>query len=245
MGTTERTSERAAGSAGARCTAPVALVPLRTGGKSRLGPVLPTARRDALVLAMLDDVVSALRAAGIDDVRILTGDASATRAAEERGLPAIPDPPDRSEGADDGALDAPHGPIAADRSLRQAVDAALDDLPTTSVRLVVAADLPRLDPEEVRRVLADPADVAVAPTSGGGTAILRLAPGATVPACYGPGSAAAHAAAATRTGRSVALLDLPGGSLDVDDVADLLALTDEGACAPGPATTAFLAGGHG
>lgn len=221
MGTTDHTS------------APVALVPLRTGGKSRLQGALPTGRREALVLAMLDDVVTALRAAGVPDVRILAGDVRAARAAGQRDLPALLDPA---------------GPAAAtggDRRLRAAVDAALAELTPASVRLVVAADLPRLCAAEVRGVLADDAEVVVAPTRGGGTAVLRLAPGVTVPARYGPGSAAAHAAEATRAGRSVTLLDLPGGSQDVDDGSDLLALRNGAGAIPGPATTAFLAGGRG
>lgn len=237
MGTTDHTAT------------PVALVPLRTGGKSRLGDTLPAGRREALVLAMLDDVVATLNAAGVRDVRVLAGDRSAARAAEERGLPALLDPPGGASTIEGGDRSGVGGvrlvPPPGERSLRAAVDAALDELPTTSIRLVVAADLPRLGAGEVRKVLADRAAVVVAPTRGGGTAILRLAPGVTVPARYGPGSAAAHAAVAEHAGWSVALLDLPGGSQDVDDGPDLLALQSGAGGAPGPATTAFLAGGHG
>lgn len=249
MGITDHAAERTEGPAGDGADAPVALVPLRTGGKSRLGQALATGQREALVLAMLDDVVTALRAAGVEDVRILAGDASAARAAEERDLPALLDPPDGAGAADADdrgrIVDALIGPTPGDRSLRAAVDAALRAIPTTSVRLVVAADLPRLDPDEVRRVLSDPAEVVIAPTLGGGTALLRLAPGVLITTRYGPGSAAGHAEESARAGRSVALLDLTGASQDVDDGADLLALRSRTGGATGPATAAFLAGGRG
>jgi 2-phospho-L-lactate/phosphoenolpyruvate guanylyltransferase len=211
----------------------VALVPLRTGGKSRLGAALPAAARDALVLAMLDDVVAALRGAGIDDVRVLAGSATAAEIAEGRGLASIPDP----------SADGPVSHVGIDAPLRAAVDAALADLPLTRVRVVVAADLPRLSAAEVAAVLADPADVAIAPTAGGGTALLRLAAGVSLPARYGPGSAGAHARAAQAAGRSVSVLDLPGARHDVDAADDLTALAGPlDGTSPGPATTAFLAG---
>ncbi|MGA0831065.1 MAG: hypothetical protein ACO3RG_06530, partial [Nitriliruptoraceae bacterium] len=70
--------------------APVALVPLRVGGKSRLSSALDDDARRRLVLAMLDDVVAALRGGGVDDVRILAGDAAAAPAAPPRGQPPVP-----------------------------------------------------------------------------------------------------------------------------------------------------------
>jgi 2-phospho-L-lactate/phosphoenolpyruvate guanylyltransferase len=212
----------------------VALVPLRTGGKSRLGASLPPGARDALVLAMLDDVVASLRGAGITDVRVLAGGAKAAAAAAARGLPAIVDPP--TIVADSGA------PIEGDTALRAAVDAALAALPVTSVRIIAAADLPRLGAAEVAAVLADPADVVIAPTAGGGTALLRIAPGVSLPARYGPGSAGAHLAAAEAGGLSVTVLDLPGARHDVDAADDLAALMGPlDGTSPGPGTTAFLA----
>jgi 2-phospho-L-lactate guanylyltransferase len=216
----------------------IALVPLRMGGKSRLGDALVAEHRDDLVLAMLDDVLAALRGAGIADIRLLAGCSAAATAASGRGLTAITDPP-TVDGPERGTM------TSGDLRLRAAVDAALAHVPATEVRLVVAADLPRLSAAEVVCMLTDPSDVAIAPTAGGGTAVLRLAPGVTLPARYGPGSAGAHAEAAELAGWSVSMLDLPGGRRDVDAAADLAALSGsigralDGA-PPGPATTAFV-----
>lgn len=215
-------------------TGPVALIPLRTGGKSRLGTALATEDRHELVLAMLDDVLAALRGARVADIRVLAGDPVAAHIAAARSLTAIPDPPEDP------------WPSAGDARLRAAVEAALENLPKDRHRLIVAADLPRLTAAEVASILSDPAEVAIAPTAGGGTALLRLAPDVEIPACYGPLSAGAHAAAAEGRAYSVSLLDLPGARHDVDGGSDLEALgrTVDGQPA-GPATTAFLDGAHG
>jgi 2-phospho-L-lactate/phosphoenolpyruvate guanylyltransferase len=227
--------------------APLALIPLRTGGKSRLGGALAAAARDRLVLAMLDDVLAAVRAAGITDVRILAGGPDAAAAAAERGLSAIADPATHDGPNDDPReLGPAGGRPAGDARLRAAVDAALAAVPSDRVRLVLAADLPRLSAAEVAATLSDPAEVVIAPTAGGGTALLRLAPHVTLPARYGPGSAGAHVTAAEAAGLTVAVLDLPGARYDVDAAADLAELTGplDGA-APGSATAAFVAGARG
>ncbi len=223
--------------------APIALVPLRTGGKSRLGAALVGERRDALTVAMLDDVLTALRGAGVHDVRLLAGGRGAGRVAAARGLPTIADPPPPVGGAPDPARPTAHGTsTGGDVRLRAAVDAALAGLPDDRPRIVVAADLPRLAAADVTAVLAHPADVAVAPTAGGGTALLRLAAGVRLPTRYGPGSADGHLRAGTAAGRSVALLDLPGARADVDASSDLAALlADVDGRGPGAATAAFLA----
>lgn len=216
---------------------PVALIPLRTGGKSRLGEALSEGDRAALVLAMLDDVLAAVHAAGIADVRVLAGDREAAEAAAARGLRVHRDPV-AEHGAGSG------GP--ADRSLRAAVDAALAAAGDRCMRVVVAADLPRLRAEEVQAVCADPAQVVVAPTVGGGTALLRLAAGVTLPTRYGTDSARAHLVEADRQRWTSALLHLPGARHDVDAAEDLAALRapQEGTL-PGAGTTAFLAVLHG
>jgi 2-phospho-L-lactate guanylyltransferase len=221
--------------------ATVGLIPLRTGGKSRLGATIDPSRRDGLVLAMLDDVTGALRGAGVEALHLLAGSAAAIEAAAARGLPVLLDPSD------------PTGPTriggpgeAGDRPLRAAVDTALMQFPLSMACIIVAADLPRLSASEVAIILADPAEVVVAPTAGGGTAVLRLAGGARLATCYGAGSARLHVRAAERAGLSVTVLDLPGCRHDVDATTDLAALDHalDGAV-PGPATTAFVAGARG
>jgi len=217
-----------------------ALIPLRTGGKSRLGDAIDDASRAELVLAMLDDVVGALRAAGVDDVRLLASGPGAVLAARARGIPAILDPEARPT-AHEGQ---PSTVSEADLRLRAAVDAGLASVDPDRLRLVVMCDLPRLRPDDVSAVLADRSAVVIAPTVSGGTAILSLAPGAIVPSRYGAGSAQAHADVARASGLSFALLDLPGARYDVDAETDLRALEAPQA-GTGSATASFLAGTRG
>jgi len=210
----------------------IALVPLRGEGKSRLDAVVGPEDRGALVAAMLDDVLAALSAGGAAEVLILAGDERAARMALARGLPTLSDPAGAARSATLG-----------DARLRAAVDAALATVPTDRVRLVVAADLPRLSAAEVAAVLGESADVVVVPTAGGGTGLLRLAPGVLLGAEYGAGSAGAHLRAAEAIGCATKVVELPGARHDVDAAEDLDALRGplDGAL-PGPATTAFVAG---
>lgn len=165
---------------------------------------------------MLDDVVAALRGAGVDDVRVLAGDDAAAGAADGRGLTVLPDP---------GA------------GLRAAVDAGLAVADPAAVRLVVAADLPALTAPRVATLLAAADRVTVLPTPDGGTAVLLLPPGVVLPARYGPGSAALHAAAARDAGLDPRLLPTDPTAQDVDGPADLAAAVAAGV---GPSTAATL-----
>jgi 2-phospho-L-lactate guanylyltransferase len=167
---------------------------------------------------MLDDVVAALRGGGVDDVRILAGDAAAAAAAHDRGLPAVPDP--------------------AEGGLRAAVDAGLAAVGDAGVRLVVAADLPGLDAAVVADLLATADAVTVLPTPDGGTAVLVLPAGVTPPARYGPDSAALHVAATRDLGAAAVLLAPSAAGRDLDGPDDLEAARDAGV---GPATAATLA----
>jgi 2-phospho-L-lactate guanylyltransferase len=198
----------------------VALVPLRTGGKSRLGTRLDADLRARLALAMFDDVAGALIGAGIDDIRVLCGDPGARAAAHERGLTALDDPDAAPVLApDDGTA------VTPELRLRAAVDAGLATVGTSAVRLVVAADLPLLSPDDVLAVLAHADRVTVAPTRGGGTGVLLLPVGLTLASAHGPASAAAHLAAAVAaqpTGAPApAVIEREGTSWDVDRPEDL------------------------
>jgi len=224
-------------------TSTVALIPLRTGGKSRLRGTLDAQRRSDLVLAMLDDVLSALRAADITDVRVLAGDHDAASAAAARHLDVVRDPE-----SDDPTMrpDTPADAARGDGRLRGAVDAGLKAVDAGSIRIIVAADLPLLRASDIRALLGSTADVTVAPTRSGGTALLRLGRGVVIPARYGPGSAAAHLTAAAGLGLRAESIDLPGARTDVDAAADLEAFDSlDAPLTVGDATASFLAAPRG
>ncbi|MGH2758899.1 MAG: 2-phospho-L-lactate guanylyltransferase [Actinomycetota bacterium] len=174
---------------------PTALVPVRAGptAKRRLAHVLGPLERDKLVRALFAHVVSTLDQAGLKTIAL------------------APD-----------AIDAPAGVEVwrdAAPGLNRAIAAALRRLETPI--LIVHADLPRLQADDIDRVLTAPGDVVVARSRDGGTngLLLRrlIAPG------FGPGSAAAHASRARSAGLRATVIDTPGLALDVDDETSLSA----------------------
>lgn len=200
-------------------SAPTALVPLRSGGKTRLGPQVTAGQRAALAAAMLSDVRDALRDAGIERVVVAAKGATAVAAARELGVEVLIDEPD-SVGLDD------------------ALERATARLVTPGGLLIVAADLPRLRGDDIHRLLRPTAEVVVAPTADGGTGGLLRRPADVIATAYGPDSAARHQRLARAAGAACALVTTPGLSHDVDTLPDLVAL-DRGEV--GPATARALA----
>ncbi|TVP62754.1 MAG: 2-phospho-L-lactate guanylyltransferase [Nitriliruptor sp.] len=198
----------------------VALVPLRAPGegKSRLADVLDPEQRAALSVAMLDDVAASLAAAGLPDIVLVAGGQAAAMAGRDLGLDVLLDP-------------------AGCRGLDDALAAASRRIGHHRHILIVAADLPRLRPDDVQGVLEPDAEVVIAPTAAGGTGALLRRPAAVIGTAYGPGSAIAHRALAVASGARAACVDRDGIHHDVDTFTDLVALTE---VELGPATAAVL-----
>ncbi|MEH3156496.1 MAG: 2-phospho-L-lactate guanylyltransferase [Gordonia paraffinivorans] len=181
--------------------------------KSRLAPVLGTAERRDLVLAMLADTVDAARAAGARDVVVVTPDATVAAAAQAVGARAVADP---SPGTRPGAP----GPLNA--ALAHGVDTVRVAVPRADA-VVLQADLPTLRSDSLRAAVLAARGLrrAVVPDrSGEGTAALVLADPTDRTILFGAGSSAAH--------RDSGALDLTDGDArwpdlrtDVDTVDDL------------------------
>src|ERR671931_845818 len=172
------------------------LVPFRGAeGKRRLAPATPEARV-ALGLAMLADVLAA--AVAVDATTVVTDDEAAWRVAAELQV--------------DMLAGLPLGQAAA-------VEAALRRLEPFGPVLVVNADLPCLQPDDLRalRDAVPPAGIAVAPAADGTTNALALSDASLFEPLYGPGSADRFLAL---TGHSAALRH-PNLTHDVDTLEDL------------------------
>ncbi|WP_407320504.1 2-phospho-L-lactate guanylyltransferase [Isoptericola halotolerans] len=214
-------------------TGTVAVVPLRDGvsGKSRLAATLDPGARRRLVVALARHVLEVLaspaaggRLAGVVVVtadvpfveEVLTdlpGSSSGPRSGPPtRAAEVIAEPPDQP--GLDGALHHARShlrDLGADRML------------------VVHADLPRLGTDDVRALLADPADVAVA-TDRHGTGTNLLAVPLDPPDLrfrFGPGSRAAHEAEAATHGLTSAVVRRPGTTADLDTIDDWAELPAE------------------
>ena len=184
------------------------LVPLRTGGKTRLAPMLRPDERAALAGAMLADVVEALDQAGAGRIVVAAQGPAAGAAAAALGLEIV--------------TDHDHG-LGLDRALEHATRR----LAATRQLLVVPADLPCLTADDVAAVLGARGAVVVAPTRDGGTGALLRRPPTVVGTAYGAGSAAAHLRLATRAGATARTVHTPGFTLDVDTIHDLRHLPPE------------------
>jgi 2-phospho-L-lactate guanylyltransferase len=191
-----------------------AVVPVKEldRAKERLAPVLPPERRRALMLAMLEDVLTALAAtAGLGGLAVVTVDAAAQRLSARYGARII----------EIGARDGHSGAVAAAASLL-----AAQGCPGM---LTLPGDIPLVTPAEITQLLAvhRPAPAfTISPSRDerGSNAIICSPPDA-VPLRFGEDSFFPHLRAAEAKGVRPTVLRLPGIALDVDTPEDLAALT--------------------
>lgn len=186
------------------------------GAKSRLAGRLDPQRRDALVEAMLGDMLAALAACPtVLRTYVTTPTPGLARLAARAGATVILErAPDELNGAFD----------------RARLRIAARDPDTTVVLL--PADLPRLEPDELEACLrmAAPHRLVLAPaTADGGTGALVFRAGAPLPLAFGPGSFGKHLAAARTLGLDACVVRTPGLGFDLDRPADLDALIALGA----------------
>jgi len=191
------------------------------GAKSRLSGRLDPERREALVEAMLADMLMAL--AGCPAVLrtyVTTPTPSLARRAARAGAVVILE-------RETGDLNA-----AFDHARRRIATAEPD-----ATLVLLPGDLPRLDPAELEACLeeAGPDRVVLAPASAdGGTGGLVLRADVPLPLAFGPGSFGKHLAAARTLGLAAQVVRVPSLGFDLDRPADLdafLAMGGSGATA--------------
>jgi 2-phospho-L-lactate guanylyltransferase len=186
------------------CWALVA-VKARGTGKQRLAPVLDASARSALMQAMVQHVLEAMRQCkAIDRIAVVTPDRELL-------------PPDVEWLPDAG------------REVNRELRAALDSLASLGVSRValVSADLPFLAADEVTALVAASAagKIALAPDRhGSGTNAVALTLPTSFEPHFGPGSLARHIAEAAQLGVGTALVERPGLAFDVDAPEDLTLL---------------------
>jgi 2-phospho-L-lactate guanylyltransferase len=199
----------------------VAVGPL-SRGKSRLGPSFDGEARRGLVLAMLQDVLAAVRAAHRGAVFVVTPDPEVDPVAQAHGAEVL-----RDAGAGTNA----------------AIEAALADerVATSGAVLMVQGDLPHLTGAQVSEcleALTAAGKIAVlVPNDDGGTSALGLRPPKVIATAFGPQSGQGHRDAAAAAAVELRELRIAGLAADVDTVEDLERVREM----VGPATAAVLA----
>jgi 2-phospho-L-lactate guanylyltransferase len=183
-----------------------ALVPTKgfDRGKSRLGPALSDAARAAFARAVFDHVLGTLmRSSVLDGVLVATDSPLVAGAAGEHGASVRMDPPGTP-------------------TLAAVVDSGLAEVTTRGGRgaLVLMADLPRLQVDDVRGLVAllDDHDVVIVRAEDGKhTNALALTPATCLETAFGRAdSFEAHVAAARAAGLRLAILDNARIAFDVD-----------------------------
>jgi 2-phospho-L-lactate guanylyltransferase len=190
-----------------------AILPVKrfSTAKRRLAAGVEDARREAVIAAMLEDVLEAISAArGIERTIVVSDEPRAVELAGSAGAEVVPDP---SEGGHSGAALA--GIAHAETLGAECV-------------VLLPGDCPLLEPRELDRALTGLPKryVAIVPDRhGSGTNALLLAPPGAIRPAFGEGSCARHVAAAREAGIPFAVEELPSLALDLDTPADLVALT--------------------
>jgi 2-phospho-L-lactate/phosphoenolpyruvate guanylyltransferase len=175
-------------------------------------------RREALVAAMLEDVLESVgKARSIEHTILVSSEPRAAERAAAAGAEVLADPAEPGQ-ASGGHSDAALAGIAR-----------AEERGATCV-VLLPGDCPLLDPRELDRLLTGvPAHyVAVVPDRHGtGTNALVLSPPRAIRPAFGEGSRERHVAAAREAGVPFGVEELASLALDLDTPADLIALTRE------------------
>lgn len=187
--------------------------------KRRLAAGLDDERREALVEAMLGDVLEALgKARAVERTIMVSDEPRAAAAGRAAGTEVIADPGQGKPGEEGGHSEAALAGIA-----RAEEEGA-------ACVLLVPGDCPLLDPRDLDRLLTgipDPYVAVVPDRHGTGTNALVLRPPGAIRPAFGEGSRERHAAAARAAGLPHAVEEAPSLALDLDTPADVVALTRE------------------
>lgn len=192
----------------------IAILPIKSFGaaKQRLAGMLGSGARQALVQAMFQDALAALRHVdSLDAIAVVTANPIAERAARGEGVLLLRDE------REDGHCEA------AQIGIDYAVESGFDRV------LLVPGDTPLLDPGEIEAMLSSAAAegvgvVVVPDRHGTGTNALLLHPPAAIAPAFGPGSCKRHCELAAAAGVTCRVDPLPSLAMDVDTPEDLAAL---------------------
>ena len=187
----------------------VVTVKERVSAKERLAPLLRPEARQALALAMLEDVLSAVTGArDIAGLLVVTVDAEAGRLAARYGARLI----------EAGARDGHTGAVTAATRLIAAEG--------RSAMLTLPGDIPLVTPGEISSILAAhspaPSFTIVPSHDERGSNAILCSPPDTVPLRFGENSFYPHLRAAEACGIRPNVVHLPGIALDIDNPEDVV-----------------------
>ncbi len=191
-----------------------AVVPVKNLGisKRRLSSVFTPQERKMLTLAMLEDVLGALKESVVDKILVVGEDPQVRQITEKQDATYL---------------------STTQTELNPAIDEAiaLCVKQDASSILVLPADIPLILAQDINRIMelaAKDRAVVLSPSANWGTNALYQSPPNLIPACFGPKSFLAHIREAYGRGISVRLHFSKGLSADIDSAEDLRKLFEIG-----------------
>lgn len=188
-----------------------ALVPAKAldQAKGRLAAILGEDERRQLALAMLKDVVRALKTvAAIDSVSVVSPDAEVRALASELGAAVIEEP-------------------ANVRGINQALTYSLGVMsPRPEALVVVLADVPEISAGDVEAALGALPErgIVICPSHDKGTGLLAMRPTGVIPFRFGPQSFSLHKREAAAQRLRAEVVRAESLAWDIDSPDDLRAL---------------------
>lgn len=220
-----------------------AILPVKrfAAAKQRLAAGLDDERREAVVEAMLGDVLEAIgEARSIERTIVVSGERRAAALAARTGAELLPDPAeattsDGGSAAEDKGVSGGRRDTAAENRIlsgghNEAAMAGIAAARAAGAECVVLLplDCPLLEPRELDRLLTGvpPRYVTIVPDRHGeGTNALVLTPPNAIEPAFGVGSRARHVELARAADVPHAVEEIPSLALDLDTPADVIALT--------------------
>ena len=184
-----------------------AIVPVKNLGSSkrRLSAVFTPQERMQLTLAMLEDVLAALKASVVDEVLVVGENSQVQKIAERHGAFYL----STAKNDLNPALEE-----ASDWCIQRGAGAVL----------VLPADVPFVSTKEINRIVeldVGKCGVVLSPSSNGGTNALLQHPPNLIHTCFGSESFLAHIREAYVRGVSIRLHFSPELATDIDSAEDL------------------------
>ncbi len=192
-----------------------AIIPVKNlaDSKRRLSPVFTPRQRQILTLAMLEDVLIALKKSYIDQIVLVGENGQVGEIASKYGVSYY-----RLAGA---KLNA-----AIDKTSSFCIEKGASSI------LVLPADIPLVESNDINKIIklgeGSTKAVVLSPSQNWGTNALYQNPPKLIPPCFGPASFLRHIREAYLTGTSVRLHFSPRIASDIDSVGDLRRLYEIG-----------------
>jgi len=196
-----------------------AVVPVKDlrGTKSRLAPILDPGARAGLTLYMMGRVVRVILEADVGDVCVVSPDGMVLEEAKRRGATPLLQ---ESSGLNP----------ALEEGRRRVLELG------ASALLVLPADLPLLEAEDVRAVLKEAGEgssAVISPDGArSGTNALLIQPPDVLPFAFGTDSFEAHLGAARSRSLDVRVCERPHLAFDLDTAGDLVHVRKAGVARP-------------